>query len=110
MEHDKICESCIRGKQRQKNVTKKVEFRAEKPGYQVYFDISSIHYNSLVDSKFCLLFIDNHIRYKKSYFLSSKSQMANKGLEYIYFMETHNINIATFRCNNAGENIKFKEK
>ena len=31
-EHDKICESCIRRKQRQKNVTKKVEFRAEKPG------------------------------------------------------------------------------
>ena len=36
--------------------------------------------------------------------------MAKKGLEYIHFMETNNINITTFRCNNAGENIKFKEK
>ena len=25
-------------------------------------------------------------------------------------METHNINITTFRCDNAGENIKFKQK
>ena len=33
--HDKICESCIRGKQRQKNVMKNVEFRAEKPESQL---------------------------------------------------------------------------
>ena len=36
--------------------------------------------------------------------------MTNKGLEYIHFMDTLNINIDTFRCNNTGENIKFKEK
>ena len=47
MEHDKICESCIKGKQRQKNVAEKVEFKAEKPGDQVYFNISSIQYKSL---------------------------------------------------------------
>ena len=67
-EHDEICESCIRGKQRQKNVTKKVEFRAEKPGDQVYFDISSIQHKSLGGSKFWFLFIDKHTRYKKTYF------------------------------------------
>ena len=36
--------------------------------------------------------------------------MANKGLEYIHFIETHHINIATFRCDNVGENIQFEEK
>ena len=36
--------------------------------------------------------------------------MVNKGLEHIHFIETYNINIATFRCDNAGENITFKEK
>ena len=41
-EHDKICESCIRGKQRHKNITEKVEFRVENPGDRVFFDISSI--------------------------------------------------------------------
>ena len=32
MVHDKICKSCIKRKQRQKNVAKKVEFKAKKPG------------------------------------------------------------------------------
>ena len=38
MEHDAICKSCIKGKQRQKNVTKKVEFKAEKPGDEAVMD------------------------------------------------------------------------
>ena len=85
---------------------KKVEFRAEKLGDQVHLDISSIQYKILGGSKFWLHFVDKHMGYKKSYFLSSKSQTVNKGLEYIYFMEIHNIDIATFRCDNSGENIK----
>ena len=36
--------------------------------------------------------------------------MANTGLEYNHFMETHNINMATFRYDNSVEHIKFKEK
>ena len=36
--------------------------------------------------------------------------MANKGLEDIHFMETHNINMITFRYDNAEGNIKFKVK
>ena len=32
MVHDKICESCIKGKQHQKNIAKKVEFKAKIPG------------------------------------------------------------------------------
>ena len=60
MVHDKICKSCIKGKQHQKNVAKKVEFKAKKPGNRVYFDISSIQYKSLGGSKFWLLFVDEH--------------------------------------------------
>ena len=70
MVHNKIYKSCIKGKQRQKNVAKKVEFKAEKLGDQVYFNISSIQYKSLGGSKLWLLFVDEHTRYKKSYFLS----------------------------------------
>ena len=35
--------------------------------------------------------------------------MANKGLEYIHFIETHHINIATFRCDDAGEILNLKK-
>ena len=79
MPHDEICESCIKGKQRQKNIPKKTELKAEKAGERVYFDISSIQYKSLGGSKFWLLFVDEYTGFKKSYFLSAKSQMAEKG-------------------------------
>ena len=32
MPHDEICESCIKGKQYQKNIPKKTELKAEKAG------------------------------------------------------------------------------
>ena len=108
--HENICENCIMGKQRQKYIPKNTEFKAEKAGKRVYFDISSIQYKSLGGSKFWLLFVDKYTGFKKSYFLSAKSQIAEKGLEYINFLETNNINVKTFRCDNAGENEKFKEK
>ena len=92
------------------NISEETEFKAEKAGERVYFNISSIQYKSLGGSKFLLLFVDEYTGFKKSYFLSAKSQMAEKGLKYIIFLETNNIIVKTFRCNNAEENEKFKEK
>ena len=54
-----------------------------------------------------IVFCRRAYRTQEELFLSSKSQMANRGLKHIHFMEMHNIKIATFRCNNTGENIKF---
>ena len=36
--------------------------------------------------------------------------MAEKVLEYINFLETKNIIVKTFRCDNAGQNEEFREK
>ena len=107
MPHDEICESCIKGKQRQKNFPKETEFRAEKARERIYFNISSIQYKSLGGSKFWLLFVDEYTGFKQNYFLSAKSQMAEKGLKYMIFLETNNIIVKTFMCNNARENEKF---
>ena len=63
--HDKICESCIKGTQHQKNVPKKTELRAEKVVERVYFNISSILYKSLGGSKFWLLFVDKYTGFMK---------------------------------------------
>ena len=60
MPHDEICESCIKGKQRQKNIPKETELKAEKAGERVYFDISSIQYKSLGGSKFWSLFVEEY--------------------------------------------------
>ena len=42
MPHEKICESCIKGKLYQKNIPKKTELKSEKVGERVLFNISSI--------------------------------------------------------------------
>ena len=60
MPHEEICESCIMGKQRQKNIPKNTEIKAEKAGERIYFSISSFQYKSLGGSKFWLLFVDKY--------------------------------------------------
>ena len=47
---------------------KKVEFRAEKPGDLVYFDMSSIQYKSLGGFKFWQFFVDNMPDMRKVFF------------------------------------------
>ena len=44
MPHEEICDSCIEGKQRLKNILKKTELKAEKAGERVYFNVSSIQF------------------------------------------------------------------
>ena len=56
MLHDKKCLSCIRGKQRLKNVTNKVKLKIKNPGELLFFDASIIQYKNLGGSKFWLLY------------------------------------------------------
>ena len=62
------CESCIKAKQKQKNVPKWVDFKAEEPAGKVFFDLSSIKYKSLCEAKFWLLFKNKYTGFKKSFF------------------------------------------
>ena len=104
------CESCIKAKQKQKNIPKYVDFKATKPGKNVFLDLSSIKYKSLGGAKFWLLFVDEYTSFKKSYFLHTKNQVTEKGLEFIHLLQLNNIKVKVFRCDNAAENEKFKEK
>ena len=58
--------SYIKTKQKQKNVPKHVDCKAEEPGGKVFFDMSSIQYKSLGKAKFWLLFVDKYTGSKKS--------------------------------------------
>ena len=104
------CESCIKAKQKQKNIPKYVDFKATEPGGKVFFDLSSIEYKSLGGAKFWLLFVDEYTIFKKSYFLRTKNQVTEKGLEFIHLLQSNNIKVKVFRCDNAAENEKFKKK
>ena len=69
---NEICESCIKGKQQQKNVNKKVEFKALRPGEKIYYDISSIAHKSTGGTKFWIIFVNEHTGFNRSYFLKIK--------------------------------------
>ena len=104
------CESCIKGKQKQKYIPKYVDFKATEPGGKVFFYLSSIEYKSLEGAKFWLLFVDEYTSFKKSYFLCTKNQVTEKELEFIHLLQSNNIKVKVFSCDNAAENEKFKKK
>ena len=89
---------------------KYVDFKATKPGEKVFFDLSSIKYKSLGVARFWLLFVDEYTGFKRSYFLRTKNQVTEKGLEFIHLLQSNDIEVKVFRCDNAAENEKFKEK
>ena len=67
-------------------------------------------HKSLGGAKFWLLFVDEYKGFKKSYFLCTKNQATEKGLEFIHLLQSNNIKVKVFRCDNAAENEKLKEK
>ena len=73
-----MCESCIKAKQKQKNIPKYVDFKATEPGGKVFFDLSIIKYKNLGGAKFWLLFVDEYTSIKKNYFLRTKNQVTEK--------------------------------
>ena len=87
------CESCIKAKQKQKNIPKYIDFKATKPGGKVFFDLSSIEYKSLGGAKFWLLFLDEYTGFKKRYFLRTKNQVTEKGVEFIHLLRSNNIKV-----------------
>ena len=69
---NKICESCIKGKQQQKNVNMKVDFKAMKPGEKIFYNISSIKHKSIGGAKFWLIFMNRCTGFQRRYFLKTK--------------------------------------
>ena len=54
--------------------------------------------------------MDEYTGFKKSYFLFTKNQVNEKGMEFIHFLQSNGIKLKLFRCDNVVENEKFKEK
>ena len=102
-------ESYMKAKQKQKNVPKYIDLKVEEPGRK-FFYLSSIKFKSLVGAKFWLLFVDEYMGFKKSYFLCSKNQVTEKGFEFIHLLQLNGIKVKVFRCDNSAENEKLKEK
>ena len=54
--------------------------------------------------------MDEYTSFKKIYFLHTKNQVTEKGLEFIHLLQSNGIKVMVSRCDIAAENEKFKEK
>jgi hypothetical protein len=69
----KPCDHCATAKAKQAKVAKKTETKADKPGEQIFIDISSVKGESYGSSKFWLLALDDKTDMPTSFFLNKKS-------------------------------------
>ena len=91
-------------------MNKKVGFKALKFGERLMFDISSIRHVSIGGSKFWLKIIDEYSNFKWSFFLKKKSELGKVMCSFIKKQKNnYEVSIETLRCDNAGENVKFKK-
>ena len=73
---DQLCEGCLLGKQFRKSFPKESESRAKKPLELIHTDVCGpIKPNSLGNSNYFLLFIDDFSRKTWVYFLKQKSEV-----------------------------------
>ena len=65
------CESCIKAKQKQDNVPKYIDFKADEPGGKVSFNLSSIKYKRLGGAKFwLLLWMSTQVSRKSTFYVA----------------------------------------
>ena len=105
------CENCAKGKMKKANIAKEtITNLAQAPGDRISFDISSVQATSQGGNKFWLLIMDEYTKYCWSYFMKHKSDLPNVMMRWLHqFQRAFGRFVKFFRCDNAGENMKFKQ-
>jgi hypothetical protein len=108
------CEACAVAKAQQKNVIKSsTRIKAEKPNERVFIDLASIKQKDNMPSPTMpnwLIVVDDFTQLKRVDFLKSKSDLAETLCEKFSKDRGNGMPVNYVRCDNAGENIKFKER
>ena len=69
-------------------------------------DIATVNSESIGGSKHWIMFVDDWSKYKWSYFVGRKSDLHERGINYISEMEKDaDMKIKVIRCDNSGENM-----
>jgi hypothetical protein len=106
------CEACAVAKAQQKNVIKSsTRIKAEKPNERVFIDLASIKQNMPRPTMpYWLIAVDDFTQLKRVDFLKSKSDLAETLCEKFSKDRGNGMPVKYVRCDNAGENTKFKER
>ena len=108
---DIACKDYALGKQRQKNVGKTTDRKYTTQGEMMYMDISSVNQVSQGGKKFMVLWCDAATKMWFTQFLSKKSDLQDSGIKFIgKLRDQYGVKVQCVRCDNAGENMKLKEK
>ena len=76
----------------------------------MYLDISSMRKPNMGGRKHWVMLVDEATKYKKSFFLKTKSEQVEPIIDWIKALKArHEIKVKIIRCDNAGEN-KVLEK
>ena len=104
-------QACPLAKARQKNLKKETSRELTGPGELFSSDISSVQGKSYGGSKHWLLVMDVYSKMKWSFFLKEKSDQPNVLLKFVReIQDVQKIQIKRWRLDNAGENMKTKER
>ena len=72
---NEICGNCIKRKQRQRSKNNKLDFKKAQTGKKIYSDISSIEHKTIGAAKFWLMFLNDYVGFKWSYFLKREKEL-----------------------------------
>ena len=113
----KICESCAKGKGKQKNASKSSEAKkATKPFQRVFLDIKSIKPpKDKADTPFVIkknlrVIVDKYSGCGFAEWFQKKSGMVEPTTKLFYQWQQKGFEIAHVRCDNAGENVKLEAR
>jgi hypothetical protein len=100
-----FCESCIKGKHKRKDISKKPSLRENEPLKLVHTDICGpMSVASLGGHRYFTTFIDDTTRYTHVAFLKNKSEVSTKFKEYATMIETQTgLKIKAIRSDYGGE-------
>jgi hypothetical protein len=102
----KLCEDCILGKIRRKNLNKFSSSKLKIPGERILIDISYIKKESLGSKNTWLLVEDQATSMKWSYFMRRKGDLIEKMMVFVKTLKAKNPeNVKFIRLDNAGENL-----
>ena len=105
------CESCGKGKAKQKKLPKITETRSKRRGERIFMDISTVRDKSYGGGKHWLLVLDDSTDVCWSRILKKKSDLCEKMLELILDLKTKlRVTVKIIRCDNAPENKKLDEE
>jgi len=97
------CDACLQAKAHAKNLSKKTECMATKPGEQLYMDLTGPFPLSLGGSRYDAKIVDQFSRKPWGGHLRTKDQVYNILKKHLVYLKGKGITTQYLRCDNASE-------